>query len=70
MGWGVRGGEEEDREGDGEKEWTPRSSSPSCLLRIAPFHGLVTGPNAFPELLQVPCFTESKIPLIISYIIT
>lgn len=24
MGWGVRGGEEEDREGDGEKEWTPQ----------------------------------------------
>lgn len=37
---------------------------------IAPFHGLVTGPDAFPELLQVPCFTESKMPLIISYTIT
>ena len=53
----VRGSEE----GDGEKVLKFL-----CLLVIAPFHGLVAGPNAPPGLLQVPCIILLKMPLILS----
>ena len=49
-----------------EKETERKSWSSLCLLGIVPFHGLVTGPNASPGSLHVPCFIDSKMPLILS----